>query len=74
MSEPSIIRQISDAELRLVISDTFARFPELSKYYSYQKCCSGCLYTEIGMEVGWEAANAWEKVSDARWLLGEEPK
>lgn len=44
-------------------------FPALKGLDLSAFCCSGCAYSQVGYEHGWEAADAFEELLDLNYLL-----
>lgn len=46
-----------------------AAYPVLKGLDPSAFCCSGCAYTQVGYEHGWEAADAFEELLSLNYLL-----
>jgi hypothetical protein len=54
--------QPTAAGLQAKIDAVLAEFPALKAYDPAGACCSGCVQSDVGRGLGWDAADAWEEL------------
>lgn len=70
MSHRSRLVRVTAEELEAELEAIYAEHPTLR--YKHRVCCSGCAESDLADRLGWghPIIAAWQRVEDARFLLG----